>query len=108
MGWFFLQVIWRCRYCARILKCTKRTLQRYLREEANTTYQSLLDEVRFDLVQQYLRNSYMPVTQIAYVAGFSDPSNFARAFRKRQGLSPRAWRLKYQDRPPAGKSPVLS
>ena len=77
---------------AQCYACDKRTLQRYLREQADTTYQSLLDDVRFDLVQQYLRNSRMPITQISYVAGFSDPSNFSRAFRKRLGMSPRKWR----------------
>jgi AraC-like DNA-binding protein len=72
--------------------CDKRTLQRYLREESDTTYQVLLDEVRFDMVENYLRDSSMPMTQLAYVAGFTDASNFARAFRQRYGVSPRKWR----------------
>lgn len=72
--------------------CDKRTLQRYLREESDTSYQLLLDEVRFDMVESYLRDSNMPMTQLAYVAGFTDASNFARAFRQRYGVSPRKWR----------------
>lgn len=72
--------------------CDKRTLQRYLREESDTSYQKLLDDVRFDMVQNYLRDSHMPMTQLAYVAGFTDASNFARAFRQRYGVSPRKWR----------------
>ena len=84
---------------ARCYACDRRTLQRYLREEADTTFQALLDDVRFELVQQYLRDSNMPVTQITFAAGFSDPSNFARAFRKRFGLSPQAWRAKHNDTP---------
>jgi AraC-like DNA-binding protein len=80
---------------AQCYACDKRTLQRYLRDEADTNYQTLLDDVRFDLVQQYLRDSQMPVTQLTYVAGFSDPSNFARAFRKRFGMSPKQWREKH-------------
>lgn len=77
---------------AQCFACDKRTLQRYLRDEADISYQTLLDDVRFDMVQQYLRDSKMPMTQISYLAGFTDPSNFARAFRKRFGLSPKRWR----------------
>jgi AraC-like DNA-binding protein len=77
---------------AKCYACDKRTLQRYLREEADTTYQALLDDVRFELVQHYLRDSHMPMTQLSYVAGFTDPSNFSRAFRKRFGTPPKQWR----------------
>ena len=83
---------------ARYFACDKRTLQRYLREENETTYQALLDEVRFDLVQNYLRDSNMPMTQLAYVAGYTDTSNFARAFHKRFGMSPRKWREEHSER----------
>jgi AraC-like DNA-binding protein len=67
-------------------------VQRYLHDQADTTFQALLDDVRFELVTQYLRDSRMTVTQLAYVAGFTDPSNFTRAFRKRFGITPRRWR----------------
>jgi AraC-like DNA-binding protein len=77
---------------ARYYACDKRTVQRYLRDQADTTFQALLDDVRFDLVMQYLRDSRMTVTQLAYVAGFTDASNFTRAFRKRFGITPRRWR----------------
>jgi AraC-like DNA-binding protein len=82
---------------AKCYACDKRTLQRYLREEADTTYQALLDDVRFELVQQYLRDSHMPMTQLSYVAGFTDPSNFARAFRKRFRMPPKQWREQHAE-----------
>lgn len=93
---------------AQCYACDKRTLQRYLREEADTTYQTLLDDVRFDLVQQYLRDSNMSMTQLSYVAGFSDPSNFARAFRKRFSISPKEWRAQYRDSPSSSRTRRLS
>lgn len=77
---------------ARCYACDKRTLQRYLRDEADTTYQSLLDEVRFDMVKRYLRDSTIPITQVTALAGFTDPSNFTRAFHKRFGIPPKQWR----------------
>jgi AraC-like DNA-binding protein len=82
---------------AKCYACDKRTLQRYLREEADTTYQALLDDVRFELVQHYLRDSQMPMTQLSYVAGFTDPSNFARAFRKRFRMPPKQWREQHME-----------
>ncbi|MCP5122303.1 MAG: AraC family transcriptional regulator ligand-binding domain-containing protein [Pseudomonadales bacterium] len=99
---------------ARYYHCDKRTLQRYLREESDTTYQALLDEVRFDLIQNYLRDSTLPMTQLAQVAGYTDTSNFSRAFQKRFGMSPRDWREEHSERKPstrkrrlATKRPVL-
>jgi AraC-like DNA-binding protein len=77
---------------ARCFACDKRTLQRYLREESDTTYQQLLDEVRFETARYYLKESNIPVIQVSQLAGFSEPTNFARAFRLRFGVSPRAWR----------------
>ncbi len=93
---------------AQCYACDKRTLQRYLREEADTTYQTLLDDVRFDLVQLYLRDSNMPMTQLSYVAGFSDPSNFARAFRKRFSMSPKQWRAQHRESPSSSRTRHLS
>lgn len=88
--------------------CDKRTLQRYLREESDTSYQVLMDEVRFDMVESYLRDSNIPMTQLAYIAGFTDASNFARAFRQRHGVSPRKWRETHCENGPAPRKRRLS
>jgi AraC-like DNA-binding protein len=77
---------------ARCFNCDKRTLQRHLREESGSTYQQLLDEVRFEAACFYLEESDLSITQVAQLAGFSEPTNFSRAFRSRIGLSPRDWR----------------
>lgn len=72
--------------------CDKRTLQRWLRRDFDTTFNELLEEVRFDLAMQYLSQSNMSVTNLSFALGFSDPTNFSRAFRKYAGCSPREWR----------------
>lgn len=87
----------------RIARCfarDKRTLQRNLREVFGTTYQQLLDEVRFETACYYLGESALPVTQVAQLAGFSEATNFARAFRRRLGSSPREWRRAPGERKP--------
>jgi len=40
----------------------------------------------------WLDRSDKPVTEIALALGYTDASNFARAFRRHTGLSPRAYR----------------
>ena len=80
---------------AKCFGCNKRTLQRHLRREAGTSYHELLTEVRFELAEQYLRDSGLSVTQLAFAVGFSEASNFSRAFRKRYGISPNAYRAKH-------------
>ena len=88
---------------ARCYACDKRTLQRYLRDEADTTYQSLLGEVRFDMVKRYLRDSTIPITQVTALAGFTDPSNFTRAFHKRFGIPPKQWREQQTGEKPSSR-----
>lgn len=82
---------------ARCFACDKRTLQRYLRENFDTSYQQLLDDVRFETACYYLRESSLPMIQVAQLAGFSEPTNFSRAFRRRLGFSPREWRRLHGD-----------
>lgn len=64
-----------------------RTLSRKLAEES-TTYQQILDAVREKLAKEYFSRGGESVTQIALVLGFTDSSNFAKAFRRWTGISP--------------------
>lgn len=64
-----------------------RTLMRHLRE-AGTSYQAIVDEVRAGLAIEYLRDTRLPLGAIAERLGFSDTSNFSRAFRSWFGRSP--------------------
>jgi len=63
------------------------TLQRQLGSEG-TNYRSLLESTRRDLAEQYLQDGEYTQAQIAFMVGFSDQSNFARAFKRWTGLSP--------------------
>jgi AraC-like DNA-binding protein len=64
-----------------------RTLSRKLAEES-TTYQQILNAVREKLATEYFFRGGESVTQIALILGFTDSSNFAKAFRRWTGLSP--------------------
>jgi len=68
-----------------------RTLQRKLQEQG-TSYQQLLTDARQELAQHYLADPGMNITQVAYQLGFTDPSNFSRAFKQWFGMSPSQYR----------------
>jgi AraC-like DNA-binding protein len=77
---------------ARSLNVSVRTLQRRLAQE-QTSWSALLDEARHELALRFIGERQMPVKEATYVLGFSEPSNFTRAFKRWTGLSPTAYRV---------------
>ena len=73
------------------LHMSLRTLQRKLVDE-DTSYKEILDETRRELANQYLRQGCLSVSEVTYLLGFSEPSNFARAFKRWTGRSPTEFR----------------
>lgn len=73
------------------LNLSTRSLQRRLKDE-QTSYKRLLDETRRELALQYLGNSRLSINEVTYLLGFSDPSNFTRAFKRWQGIPPSQYR----------------
>jgi AraC-like DNA-binding protein len=67
------------------------TLQRQLSNEG-TSYRDVLDETRRELAEAYLRDGQHSLAQTAFLVGFSDQSNFARAFKRWTGMSPGEFR----------------
>lgn len=76
---------------AQALGMTARTLQRKL-AEADAHFSALLDETRRELAEQYLRDPRLTLTEIAFLLGFGEQSNFSHAFRAWFGTNPAAWR----------------
>lgn len=76
---------------ARRLHVSKRTLHRRL-EALGVTYRDILDDVRRRLANEFLRNTMLSVDEIAERTGFSDISNFRKAYRRWTGLTPNEYR----------------
>ena len=76
---------------AKALHRSARAVQRDL-QSANTTYRKVIDDLRRDLAQQYLRQPSHSIADIAFLFGFSEPSAFHRSFRNWTGQTPRASR----------------
>lgn len=72
---------------ASMLNLSPRTYRRRLDEEQQS-FQKLLDQVRAEHATRYLQNTRLPLSSIAYRVGFSDASNFRRAYQKWTGKSP--------------------
>jgi len=68
-----------------------RTLQRRL-SDLGLTYSDLVARARFDAAAKLLADSNAPIIEIALATGYSDPSHFARAFRRLAGVTPRQYR----------------
>ena len=79
---------------ARALNMSVRSLHKRL-NELGTNYQETLDSTREELAEQYMQQATMSVSEIGYLLGFSDCSNFSRAFKHWTGLAPSAYRLKF-------------
>lgn len=68
-----------------------RGLQRRLREHG-TSFRDLLQDVRQELAESYLRNSSIAVLELADLLGYRNASAFSRAFKQRTGAAPDHWR----------------
>ena len=73
------------------------TLHRRL-AESGIGYQAILNDVRRRLAEEYLRNTALSIEEIAARTGFSEASNFRKAFKKWLREQP----ADYRDVPPLG------
>ena len=69
----------------------ERTLRRRLADEG-TTFQAILDEVRCRIATDYLTTTHLSTQEIAELLGFSEATNFRRAFLRWTRRSPASYR----------------
>jgi len=75
---------------ARARKESARTLQRRLADEG-TSVSALVESVRRERAFAYLAAN-LPIGEVSYLLGFSEPRAFHRAFRRWTGETPQTWR----------------
>jgi AraC-like DNA-binding protein len=73
------------------LHVSPRTLQRRLTDE-NTSFRAIVDDVRREYALRYLRESGLPMSEISYRLGYSEPSAFFRAVKRWTGTTAQAYR----------------
>ena len=77
---------------ARQLGCSERTLVRRLAAEGMTITE-VLDNLRIDLAQSYLKDRSLAISQIAWLLGYREHASFCHAFKRWTGKTPRRARL---------------
>ncbi|MES2129055.1 MAG: AraC family transcriptional regulator [Pseudomonadota bacterium] len=60
--------------------------------QRGTHFQELLDKTRMELACGYLQQAARSVTEVTFLLGFADTSNFTRAFKRWTGVSPTEFR----------------
>lgn len=70
----------------------KRTLNRLFLQYTGTTSNKFLVQYRIEVAESLLKNTYLPIIEIAKRTGFSDMSYFGKVFKKYNGVSPKSYR----------------
>jgi AraC-like DNA-binding protein len=76
---------------AQMLAMHRRTLNRRLKA-SGTTFQAVLDEVRFEVARELLDDHAIALDDIAAALGYAGVSPFMRTFRRWTGTTPGQWR----------------
>lgn len=76
---------------ARRLGMSRRTLARALSSEG-VGFSNVLEALRIALARHYLEEAERPISEIAWLLGYSEISSFSHAFVRWTGLTPRAYR----------------
>lgn len=82
---------------ANLMALSVRNLQRYLKEQ-NTSFRQIVDDVRNKLACQYLIDSTLSLNHVSDVLGFSNYSEFSRAFKRWNQMSPKDYRNQHSPR----------
>ncbi|BDD02169.1 AraC family transcriptional regulator [Persicobacter psychrovividus] len=67
----------------------------FFKKCTNKSFTQFLLDIRLGRVYQYLIETNRSVSEICYDCGFNNLSNFNRAFKKAKGMTPLAFRKKY-------------
>jgi len=76
---------------AKKLGMSERTLARRLAEEG-VTFVEIVQQLKATLARYYLEEGTMPVSNIAWLLGFAEPSSFSHACKRWTGKTPRELR----------------
>lgn len=67
-------------------------LAHLLKKEIGKTFTDLVTERRLEFAQEQLAHSSQLIASVAHASGFADEAYFARRFRQRFGMTPKAYR----------------
>lgn len=71
---------------------------RYIKKLFGCTFSQLLNRIRFQNADLFLKNSSLTVNQISKMLGYENPENFMRAFKKVHQMTPSQYRELCQEK----------
>jgi AraC-like DNA-binding protein len=93
---------------ARALASSPRQVQRAFDEVGGTSFSAYLREVRLRSAAELIARQPLTVRQVSLLVGYRQPAHFAKAFRRRFGVTPAQYRDRARSRaarhsPPRGQ-----
>jgi AraC-like DNA-binding protein len=76
------------------LAIPRRTLHRRLKAQGHS-FQTILDETRFELARQLLANTRLPMAEIGFILRYAEQAVFTHAFFRWAGETPSDWRARH-------------
>ncbi|SHI84996.1 AraC family transcriptional regulator [Pseudozobellia thermophila] len=80
---------------ANLMGCTPKTLNNVCKAIVNKSSKMVIDEILVTQIKRLLINTTMSITEIAYTAGFEEPSNMYKYFKKHTGVTPEMFRQQH-------------
>lgn len=74
---------------AREVGISTSSIQRHFKERFGTTVSDFIRQERLETARAALERDGIPISQAAYLAGYSNPSSFTTAFKKAYGVTPK-------------------
>ena len=80
---------------ARRVASSRRQLQRAYAEIGDTTFRDHLTQVRMEKAAELLAGRGLTVREVAHRVGYRQPAQFAKDFRRHQGVAPSDYRAEH-------------
>lgn len=90
---------------AKLCNLSVSEFSRVFRDECGVTFEHYLLEYRIAMAREMLAEPNLAIAQVAYAAGFNDPSYFCRAFRRLAGVTPSSYQQQMRPQLVASRSP---
>lgn len=79
---------------AEAMGMSRSVLYQKMKEKFDTTPMNFVQQIRLEQARKLMRETSMPISQISYQCGFSNPKYFSRCFRNLTGMTPKDFRKK--------------
>ncbi len=77
---------------AKMMTCTTKTLNNICKATLHKSAKTVIDDIAITQIKRLLINTKLSVSEVACTAGFTEPTNMYRYFKKYTGVSPDAFR----------------